>query len=167
MFEPRSNGCRYSLRCGFCETRRLPCSLPPLPVFVEIIKSDQKPGTQIPFPQFLFLDFFYRTGHSTDQQAASHAEFRHAHVFGPKAKSPQLPLPPPPFPSLPLGSDGTFSGAIIVAVRCTGSSLTLPFDFLLPLTCIISSFCVLQLPLLSPLACEAASAAELSFFRSS
>jgi hypothetical protein len=88
-------------------------------------------------------------------------------LFGPKAKSPPLPLPPPPFPSLPLGSDGTFSGAIIVAVRCTGSSLTLPFDFLLPLTCIISSFCVLQLPLLSPLACEAASAAELSFFRSS
>ena len=75
--------------------------------------------------------------------------------------------PPPTFPSLPLGSDGTFSGAIIVAVRCTGSSLTLPFDFLLPLTCIISSFCILQLPLLSPLACEAASAAELSFFSSS
>ena len=83
------------------------------------------------------------------------------------ARQPPVVVVSPLPPSLPLGSDGAFPGAIIVAVRCTGSSLTLPFDFLLPLTCIISSFCVLQLPLLSPLACEAASAAELSFFRSS
>ena len=158
------------IACGvaFVKPGDFPALSHHFPSLLKSLNPTKSQGPKSPFLSFFSWIFLIaRAIRLISRLLLTPSEFRHAHVFGPKAKSPQLPLPPPAFPSLPLGSDGAFPGAIIVAVRCTGSSLTLPFDFLLPLTCIISSFCILQLPLLSPLACEAASAAELSFFRSS
>ena len=157
------------IACGvaFVKPGDFPALSHHFPSLLKSLNPTKSQGPKSPFLSFFSWIFFVSHGLFDSSAGCFSRRVSSCPCVWPKSQKPSAAATPPPFPSLPLGSDGAFSGAIIVAVRCTGSSLTLPFDFLLPLTCIISSFCVLQLPLLSPLACEAASAAELSFFRSS
>ena len=158
------------IACGvaFVKPGDFPALSHHFPSLLKSLNPTKSQGPKSPFLSFFSWIFFIARAIRLISRLLLTPSFVMPMCLAQKPKTPRPPPPPPPpFPSLPLGSDGAFPGAIIVAVRCTGSSLTLPFDFLLPLTCIISSFCILQLPLLSPLACEAASAAELSFFRSS
>ena len=88
------------IACGvaFVKPGDFPALSHHFPSLLKSLNPTKSQGPKSPFLNFFSWIFFNRTGHSTHQQAASHAEFRHAHVFGPKAKSPQLPLPPPPSP---------------------------------------------------------------------